>query len=358
MKPSLSILHWTSSPFQVERMGGIEVVESHWLQLLESKFDVRLFAPAIHGTLRHAVALRHLSVLKKYDIFYYKRFCSLNKKTNYIIGSNTPFLVLFRTKGVTLFFHNFIRFKGKDVFLPLYSIFKKRYHRVRILFCSEFLQREFEKLYPDFPSEQLKVVHNAVEEESIYTEKDPYTEEQVKKIVFVGQWSTDKGFDVAVQAVQELRKQRDDVELYCIGSETLWGNTKGTITTSAESSSYIHLLGALPHDQVLQQLREMDILLVPSRWKEPFGIVAVEGLASGCVVVSSTQGGLKEIIQHKKNGLHCDPQSLSNVISVVQQALDLKPEQQMALRHNAVADIKKRFTWKQHIQKLVSTLQQ
>jgi glycosyltransferase involved in cell wall biosynthesis len=38
------------------------------------------------------------------------------------------------------------------------------------------------------------------------------------------------------------------------------------------------------------------ILVVPSRWKEPFGIVALEGIACGCVVVGSEKGGLKEAI--------------------------------------------------------------
>jgi glycosyltransferase involved in cell wall biosynthesis len=35
---------------------------------------------------------------------------------------------------------------------------------------------------------------------------------------------------------------------------------------------------------------------VPSRWPEPFGIVALEGIACGCVVVGSSQGGLSEAI--------------------------------------------------------------
>ena len=35
---------------------------------------------------------------------------------------------------------------------------------------------------------------------------------------------------------------------------------------------------------------------MPSRWAEPFGIVALEGIACGCVVVGSEKGGLKEAI--------------------------------------------------------------
>ena len=37
-------------------------------------------------------------------------------------------------------------------------------------------------------------------------------------------------------------------------------------------------------------------MVIPSRWEEPFGIIALEGIASGCVIVGSEGGGLKEAI--------------------------------------------------------------
>jgi glycosyltransferase involved in cell wall biosynthesis len=38
------------------------------------------------------------------------------------------------------------------------------------------------------------------------------------------------------------------------------------------------------------------LMVVPSRWPEPFGIVALEGMASGCVVIGTDLGGLPEAI--------------------------------------------------------------
>jgi len=37
-------------------------------------------------------------------------------------------------------------------------------------------------------------------------------------------------------------------------------------------------------------------MAVPSRWAEPFGIVALEGIACGCAVVGTALGGLPEAI--------------------------------------------------------------
>jgi glycosyltransferase involved in cell wall biosynthesis len=48
-----------------------------------------------------------------------------------------------------------------------------------------------------------------------------------------------------------------------------------------------------PLAEILNQHR---VLVVPSRWAEPFGIVALEGIACGCIVVGSEKGGLKEAI--------------------------------------------------------------
>jgi glycosyltransferase involved in cell wall biosynthesis len=38
------------------------------------------------------------------------------------------------------------------------------------------------------------------------------------------------------------------------------------------------------------------VLVVPSLWNEPFGVVALEGMACGCMVVGSAGGGLKDAI--------------------------------------------------------------
>ena len=38
------------------------------------------------------------------------------------------------------------------------------------------------------------------------------------------------------------------------------------------------------------------IMVVPSIWEEPFGVVALEGIAAGCAVVASRGGGLPEAV--------------------------------------------------------------
>ncbi len=54
-------------------------------------------------------------------------------------------------------------------------------------------------------------------------------------------------------------------------------------------------------------MRSIDVLVVPSRWAEPFGLVAVEGCANHLPVIAANMGGLPEIIRDEFNGLLCSP---------------------------------------------------
>jgi len=54
-------------------------------------------------------------------------------------------------------------------------------------------------------------------------------------------------------------------------------------------------------------LQGIDVLVVPSLWEEPFGLVAVEACASGVPVIATRRGGLPEIVVDQLNGLLCDP---------------------------------------------------
>jgi glycosyltransferase involved in cell wall biosynthesis len=48
--------------------------------------------------------------------------------------------------------------------------------------------------------------------------------------------------------------------------------------------------------ELAKELNRHRIAVIPSRWKEPFGIVALEAIACGCVVIGSREGGLPDAI--------------------------------------------------------------
>ena len=70
----------------------------------------------------------------------------------------------------------------------------------------------------------------------------------------------------------------------------------------------------------------IDVLVVPSLWEEPLGMVAIEGLANNLPVIANNSGGLKETVIDGKNGILCyasTPDSLGDAIKRLYHDVDL-----------------------------------
>ena len=58
----------------------------------------------------------------------------------------------------------------------------------------------------------------------------------------------------------------------------------------------VAFLGALQGEPLVRALNQHQLMVVPSRWQEPFGVVALEGIACGCIVLASDGGGLPDAV--------------------------------------------------------------
>ena len=79
------------------------------------------------------------------------------------------------------------------------------------------------------------------------------------------------------------------------------------------------------------------ILVIPSLWAEPFGVVALEGIACGCVVLGTKAGGLKDAIG--PCGIVCD----NNDVDALTQSLRLlltQPDLRETLRAQAKSHLR------------------
>lgn len=118
-----------------------------------------------------------------------------------------------------------------------------------------------------------------------------------KDFVFLGRLVSDKGCSLAISAFNEFlrRSGNNNATFSIIGDGDERENLKAQVKELGISQN-VTFLGSQKGTALVDILNEHRFLLVPSIWKEPFGIVALEGMACGCIPIVSDGGGLPEAI--------------------------------------------------------------
>ncbi len=83
----------------------------------------------------------------------------------------------------------------------------------------------------------------------------------------------------------------------------------------------IQYLGEVSHEQKVQLLSEATVTLFPVTWREPFGLVMIESMATGTPVIGMALGSVPEVIAHGKTGFVC--RSLEKMIESIPAAIKL-----------------------------------
>lgn len=121
------------------------------------------------------------------------------------------------------------------------------------------------------------------------------TSRNLPNFVFLGRLVSDKGVDLAIDAIAKLNEEDYQCNLNIIGD----GPEKKQLMDQVHAcnlSKQISFTGSLSGDALTRELCKNKYMLIPSRWKEPFGVVALEGLACGCIPIVADGGGLPDAI--------------------------------------------------------------
>ena len=116
-----------------------------------------------------------------------------------------------------------------------------------------------------------------------------------RELVYLGRLVSDKGVDMIIKSMVQLRARGLHPRLTIIGSGSEEPELH-RLTREFDLEGQVEFTGSKAPAEIARLLNAHQVLVVPSRWPEPFGIVALEGLASGCVVVASAAGGLTAVV--------------------------------------------------------------
>ncbi len=85
-------------------------------------------------------------------------------------------------------------------------------------------------------------------------------------------------------------------------------------------------LGAIPRAAVFAEMARAQVLLMPVKWDEPFGLTAVEAMAAGTPVVAYARGALPEVVASGVSGFLVAPGDLNGLAAAAVRAQDLDPD--------------------------------
>ena len=143
----------------------------------------------------------------------------------------------------------------------------------------------------------------------------PHTTSQNLRFGYFGTISAWKGIHLIVEAFNGLPESGVECKIY--GDLTFLRDYVSELRSDRHNLN-VRFMGRFPNTQVAEVLSEIDVLIVPSVWFENSPLTIHEAFIAGVPVVCSDRGGMAELVQDGKNGLHFrlgDAQDLHDKIS-------------------------------------------
>lgn len=203
------------------------------------------------------------------------------------------------------------------------------------LTCSEYI-RFWTAAEHGISHEHLKVAGSGVDLDAFQPDPDFLQISSPLRVLFIGRIDPNKGPDIVTDAVALLQRRGVKIRLTVAGGLWWYGHGK-----ERENSYFRHLeakmtsaqadyLGHVPRPCVPSIMREHDVVCILSRSNEPFALVTLEAMASGCAVIASDRGGLPESCGGA--AILVDPDDFD---SVVQHLHALATDSALLQRHKA-----------------------
>lgn len=161
------------------------------------------------------------------------------------------------------------------------------------------------------------VIHNAYDHTLF---KLPSKDYRPYDFGFCGRLVSEKGADLLLGAFRLIHSRQPSCRLLMVGDGPERSALEQQVRENGLDGSVTFAGSVVGHD-VAAAIAQCRVLVVPSNCPEAFGIVALEGLASGCAVVVTNVGGLPEAIDSFGLVAETNPESLRDAML---NALDIR----------------------------------
>jgi glycogen(starch) synthase len=168
-----------------------------------------------------------------------------------------------------------------------------------VITCSEFMRGHVCRIF-GLPRAKVTVIPNGVDPRELEPIEPTaglrarFAKEDELLVLLVGRLVHEKGFHLALDALAPVIRRRRKVRFVVAGSGTAEDELKRQ-ARRLKLTRHGTFLGWVGDDMLHSLYRICDLCIVPSIY-EPFGIVALEAMASGCLCIVADTGGLREVV--------------------------------------------------------------
>ena len=171
----------------------------------------------------------------------------------------------------------------------------------RVVTCSRYMRSHVSTVFGVSPS-RVSVIPNGIDPRDVEPAEEidldalraRFARPRDQLVLLVGRLVYEKGFHLALDALAPVIRRLGNVRFVVAGTGTAESELKDQARRLG-LTRYGSFLGWVGDDTLHALYRIADLCIVPSIY-EPFGLVALEAMASGCVCVVADTGGLREVV--------------------------------------------------------------
>jgi glycogen synthase len=204
-------------------------------------------------------------------------------------------------------------------------------HSDRVICCSNYMLHHIHENF-HIPANKIDVIPNAVDitqfnvtpkiHQIIANLWQRYKISPKRKVIlYVGRLVQQKGVHILLDAFEKLNREKiHNLSLIIVGEGPLKKSLLAAVNSRGLQEN-IHLIGFVDESTLLALYRSANICVIPSIY-EPFGIVALEAMASGVPIVVSNVGGLSEIVENGITGLEFSAGDANSLVAAIRRLLE------------------------------------
>lgn len=175
------------------------------------------------------------------------------------------------------------------------------YHACRVVTCSAYMKEEVGRIF-GVPADKVRVIPNGISESWLDLSRK---EDARPLVIFVGRLVPEKGPQVLVDAMADVVREFPTAELVLAGDGPMEGEIRRRVY-QAGLGRVVALAGRLDDGGLARLYERAWVAAFPSSY-EPFGIVALEAMATGVPCIAGDAGGLREIVRNGETGILVRP---------------------------------------------------